>query len=51
MFLDRDYSVNNASVAETYNSNHLPVKLATDKYETFLRIGYSAETIVTYSCK
>jgi hypothetical protein len=51
MFLDRDYSINNPFAAETYNSNHLPVKLVTDKTSDFLWISYIAETTLTYSCK
>ncbi|MFT3822709.1 MAG: hypothetical protein QM731_02270 [Chitinophagaceae bacterium] len=60
MFLDRNYSVNNAKPGSSYNYNHLPLTIQAACYTTpggcegvfdsFLTFNYD-KAVITYSCK
>jgi hypothetical protein len=54
MFLDRDYSVNNPFVADSYNSIGLPTKVGApperDQYMSFL-FNLRRPVFITYKCK
>jgi hypothetical protein len=52
-FLDRDYSVNNPFVADTYNAEGLPasVNLTLQSGNYFQLVYYMRNALVTYDCK
>lgn len=53
MFLDRDYSVNNPFVADSYNAHKLPTKLNLDPKTSYFQLlnVYFHNGEITYGCK
>ncbi|HEY6956635.1 MAG TPA: hypothetical protein VI385_15395, partial [Flavisolibacter sp.] len=53
MFLDRDYSVNNPFVADSYNAHKLPTKLNLDPKTSYFKLltDYFHNAEIIYGCK
>lgn len=51
MFLDRDYSLNNPFVADSYNLHRLPTRINLEKPEFLRLVDYYLDAEITYGCK